>query len=68
MKLFEKRSVAAIVMVLAIVVGIKSGLKAPLIALIGNVGIANAVRYGLMVVFAGAVWPVTFRFWGKCGK
>ena len=53
---------------LAIVVGIKSGLKGPLIALIGNVGIANAVRYGLMVVFAGAVWPVTFRFWGKCGK
>ena len=53
---------------LAIVVGIKSGLKGPLIALIGNVGIANAVRYGLMVVFAGAVWPVTFRFWGKCGR
>ena len=53
---------------LAIVVGIKSGLKGPLIALIGNVGIANAVRYGLMVVFAGALWPVTFRFWGKCGK
>ena len=53
---------------LAIVVGIKSGLKGPLIALIGNAGIANAGRYGLMVVFAGAVWPVTFRFWGKCGR
>ncbi len=53
---------------LAIVVGIKSSLKAPLVALIGNVGIANAVRYGLMVVFAGAVWPITFRFWGKLGK
>jgi len=53
---------------LAIVVGIKSGLKAPLIALIGNAGIANAVRYGLMVVFAGAVWPLTFKFWGKLGK
>jgi len=53
---------------LVIVVGIKSGLKAPLIALIGNAGIANAVRYGLMVVFAGAVWPLTFKFWGKCGK
>ncbi len=53
---------------LAVVVGIKSGLKAPLIALIGNAGIANAVRYGLMVVFAGAVWPMTFQFWGKCGK
>ena len=53
---------------LAIVVGIKSGLKAPLIALIGNAGIANAVRYGLMVIFAGAVWPLTFKFWGKLGK
>ena len=53
---------------LAIVVGIKSGLKAPLIALVGNVGMANAVRYGLMVVFAGAAWPLTFQFWGKCGK
>ena len=57
-----------VVLGLAIVVGIKSGLKAPLIALIGNAGLANAVRYGLMVVFAGAVWPLTFKFWGKCGK
>ncbi|MBE6919488.1 MAG: phosphatase PAP2 family protein [Ruminococcaceae bacterium] len=53
---------------LAVVVGIKAGLKAPLIALIGNVGIANAVRYGLMVVFAGAIWPLTFKFWGKLGR
>ena len=57
-----------VVVGLGIVVGIKSGLKAPLIALIGNAGLANAVRYGLMVIFAGAVWPLTFKFWGKCGK
>ena len=57
-----------IVVGLGIVVGIKAGLKAPLIALIGNAGVANAVRYGLMVIFAGAVWPRTFKFWGKCGK
>ncbi len=57
-----------IVVGLGIVVGIKAGLKAPLIALIGNAGVANAVRYGLMVIFAGAVWPLTFKFWGKCGK
>ena len=57
-----------IVLGLAVVVGIKAGLKAPLIALIGNAGVANAVRYGLMVIFAGAVWPLTFKFWGKCGK
>ena len=57
-----------VVLGLAVVVGIKSGLKAPLIALIGNAGVANAVRYGLMVIFAGAVWPLTFKFWSKCGK
>ena len=57
-----------VVVGLGIVVGIKAGLKAPLIALIGNAGVANAVRYGLMVIFAGAVWPLTFKFWGKCGK
>jgi len=26
------------------------------------------VRYGLMVVFAGAIWPLTFKFWGKLGR
>ena len=57
-----------VVVGLGIVVGIKAGLKAPLIALIGNAGVANAVRYGLMVIFAGAVWPLTFKFWSKCGK
>jgi hypothetical protein len=45
---------------LALVVAIKAGLKAPLIALIGHAGAANAVRYGLMVLFAGAVWPLAF--------
>ena len=60
--------IVKVVLGLAVVVGIKSGLKAPLIALIGNAGVANAVRYGLMVVFAGALWPMTFKFWGKCGK
>ena len=60
--------IVKVVLGLAIVVGIKAGLKAPLIAIIGNAGIANAVRYGLMVVFAGVVWPLTFRFWGKLGR
>ena len=30
--------------------------------------IAYAIRYFLTVLFAGAVWPLTFKFWGKCGK
>jgi hypothetical protein len=53
---------------LALVVAIKSGLKAPLIALIGHVGAANAVRYGLMVLFAGAVWPLAFPLLRKLEK
>ena len=53
---------------LAIVVAIKAGLKAPLIALIGHAGAANAVRYGLMVLFAGAVWPLAFPLLRKLEK
>ncbi|MBR5217047.1 MAG: phosphatase PAP2 family protein [Oscillospiraceae bacterium] len=53
---------------LALVVAIKAGLKAPLIALIGHVGVANAVRYGLMVLFAGAVWPLAFPLLRKLEK
>ena len=53
---------------LALVVAIKAGLKAPLIALIGHVGAANAVRYGLMVLFAGAVWPLAFPLLRKLEK
>ena len=53
---------------LALVVAIKAGLKAPLIALIGHSGAANAVRYGLMVLFAGAVWPLAFPLLRKLEK
>ena len=53
---------------LALVVAIKAGLKAPLIALIGHAGAANAVRYGLMVLFAGAVWPLAFPLLRKLEK
>ncbi|MBQ9374688.1 MAG: phosphatase PAP2 family protein [Oscillospiraceae bacterium] len=28
----------------------------------------SALRYFLMVVFAGAVWPATFRFWARVGR
>lgn len=44
---------------LALIVGIRAGLKAPLAALLGaNVG--GAVRYAIVVLFAAAVWPMTF--------
>ena len=45
-----------------IVLAIKSGLSAPLTALFGNEYVARVVRYFLIVGFAGAVWPLTFKW------
>lgn len=39
---------------------IKAGLKAPLHALLGNANLADGLRYFLIVLFAGALWPMTF--------
>ena len=44
------------------VLAIKSGLSSPLVALFGNEFVARAVRYFLIVAFAGAVWPLTFKW------
>ncbi|MBQ8528791.1 MAG: phosphatase PAP2 family protein [Clostridia bacterium] len=44
---------------------IKSGLSAPLTALFGNEYVARAVRYFLVVVFAGATWPMTFKYFAN---
>ena len=50
---------------LGILLGIKAGLKAPLYALTGGHHIADAIRYFLMVAFAGCIWPMTFPFLTK---
>lgn len=44
------------------------GLKAPLLALLGHEGLAGGVRYFLLVLVAGAVWPLVFRPMSKWGK
>lgn len=44
---------------------IKSGLSAPLVSLFGNEYTARMVRYLLIVLFAGAVWPLTFKLFAK---
>ena len=49
------------------VVLIKSLLKAPINALFGD-SVGNCVRYLIIVLFAGLVWPLTFRFWKKLGE
>ena len=44
---------------LALLLGIRAVLKAPLAAALGA-GAGGAVRYGVMVLFAAAVWPMVF--------
>lgn len=49
---------------LGLVLAMKVGLKAPLNMLLGELA-GRAVRYFLMVVAAGLIWPMTFRLWNK---
>ncbi len=49
---------------LAVALGIKA-LKLPLHDLIGNTGIADCLRYLLLSLWAGLIYPITFRFWSK---
>ena len=53
---------------LAVVLAVKEGTKGVLNALIGDEMIARAVRYCLVVVTAGILWPLTFRWFSKLGK
>ena len=52
---------------LAVVLAVKEGLRAPLDAIFGGHLAARAVRYFLIVVTAGVLWPMTFRWFGKIG-
>ena len=51
---------------LCLVLIIKSGLKAPLNLLLGE-SFGRAVRYFLMVITAGCVWPLSFKWFAKLG-
>ena len=50
---------------LALVAAVKSLLKAPLLALYAGVPIAHSVRYFLVVLTAGCLWPMTFRVFAR---
>ena len=53
---------------LALVLAVKEGLRAPLEALMGDPLPARAVRYFLIVITAGLLWPMTFRRFSKFGE
>ena len=52
---------------LVLVMVIKEGSKGLLNALLGE-SIGRSVRYFLVVVFAGAIWPITFHWFSKLGN
>lgn len=47
---------------------VKEGLRSPLEALFAGHLAARAVRYFLIVLVAGIVWPLSFRWFSKLGK
>ena len=52
---------------LGFVLVIKSGLKAPIEAVFGMT-LGRSVRYFLIVIFAGVVWPLTFKWFANLGS
>lgn len=52
---------------LLVVLAVKEGVKVPIDLLFGGHMVARSVRYFLMVVVAGAVWPLTFPWFAKLG-
>lgn len=57
-----------VVVGLGILLGLKAVLKAPLLALFGGHNIAHGIRYFIVIIFAGIIWPLTFKFFAKLGK
>lgn len=53
---------------LVVVLAVKEGTRSLLTAIFGDEMIARAVRYFLVVVVAGIVWPLTFRWFSKLGR
>ena len=51
---------------LGLVLAAKSGLKTPLEAMFGE-SVGRAARYFLMVIIAGVLWPLTFKWFAKLG-
>ena len=60
--------VLKVVLGLGVVLLVKEGLRTPLDLLLGGHMAARAVRYFLIVVMAGIVWPLTFSWFSKLGK
>ena len=52
---------------LGLVLAVKNGLKAPLEAAFGAL-VGRGIRYFLIVIVAGVVWPLTFKWFANLGS
>ena len=50
---------------LGILLLIKEGGKIPLAAIFDNIYVARGIRYFIVVIFAGCIWPMTFKFFSR---
>lgn len=57
-----------VVIGLALVLAVKEGTKGILDALCGGHMIARGIRYFLVVIMAGVVWPMSFRWFAGLGR
>lgn len=53
---------------LVCVLAIKEGLKYGLKLAFGEAFFTDVIRYFIIVIFAGCIWPLTFPLFRKCGK
>ncbi len=47
---------------------IKEGLKTPLNLIFGGSYMADSLRYFILVIFVGCIWPLTFKYFSKIGN
>ena len=52
---------------LGLIIGVKAGLKPLTVAIFNGSQAESLVRYFIIVIFAGIVWPLTFPFFAKLG-
>ena len=59
--------VLKVVIGLALVLAVKSGMKEPLNVLLGE-SFGRAARYFLIVIMAGTLWPLSFHWFSRLGR
>ena len=57
-----------VVLGLLVVLAVKEGLRSPLDAIFGGHMAARAIRYFLVVLAAGGLWPLTFQWFSHLGR